>query len=516
MRESSTWSKCPETENASSNSSKSLYTKGMSRVLLSCVVALSSSVALAQVVNSSFEDPIYGANTWQYRPGGVPGWTFLNNAGLANGSTPWGPTGNTGNQYGFIQTQGNGGRISQNVGGFVPGTTYRITYWLRRRTDFMGANIQVFKDGLPISVPVMPANHMWVQHASDWFVASSNSHVIEFRTDNTNDHASLIDDVQVATWPPPPYGLPTNPSFEFPILNSGWWTERPGGILTAWVFEGTSGIANGASSWGSSGQIGQQYAYIQRDASIRQQVGDFVPGRSYHAQWFMMRRNGGVGANVGQPIRALMDNVEIAPFQIQPDAIWRNFASHPFTAISTSGVLRFEGGSDIGDRTSLIDNVRIFENEEVVPDAISFQRGQQTGGTVSSLFESDNDYLRARQFLVFSQTDPPVQMTVEGTVPPGDPIYLNIHVESAISLSGFNQEIQLLNVQSNTWTSVSETSLTNTDSNRDIVRLDDASSYVHPVTGKIKCRLWVKRAGPAFSSLWTYRVDKVRFSVALF
>lgn len=494
-----------------------LYTAGMKLHLSSLFAFAAVSLSFSQVANSSFENPLFGSNSWQYRPSGIPGWTFLNNAGMANGNTAWGTSGQSGVQYAFLQSQGNGGRIRQVVTGFVPGTQYRVTYWAHRRpNNNPGAPIEVLKDGVPISLGVAPATQQWIQHASYWFTATNTTHEIELRTNNEFDRATAIDDVEIASWPPPPYGLPANPGFEFPPLGLNQYAANPGGIQTAWEFLGTSGMANNDSSWGSSAFEGEQYAYIQRSASFNQRIGDFVPGKSYHVQWWMMRRDGGLGADVAQPVRVLYDGAEIAPFQIQTNPVWRNFASKPFTPSSADGVLKFEGGTDVGDRASVIDSVRIFENEVVVPDAISFQRGQQTGGTIASLFQSDNDYLRARQFFVLSLTDPPIQMTVEGTVPPGDPIYLNLEVESAISLTGFNQQLQVLNTQNNSWVTVSETALGNTDTNVDITRLDDASAFVHPVTGKIKCRIWVKRAGPAISSNWTYRIDKVRFYVGMF
>jgi hypothetical protein len=155
------------------------------------------------VQNGDFETPSVAMGYWAYLADltGVV-WSGAG-AGIANGFSPWGRNGHGGSQYAFVQ---NTASMKQAISGFVPGRTYRITFWMGQRNGTIGAYepnpIEVTLSGVgSVFGPTAPPSGgtFWNTYVTSPFTATSSSHELTFIGSNTTtiDKTSLIDDVSI-------------------------------------------------------------------------------------------------------------------------------------------------------------------------------------------------------------------------------------------------------------------------------------------------------------------------------
>ena len=484
---------------------------GRRAIATALLVTLASSV-FAQITNGDLETPQILPNSWIDRPTNFPGWAFVGRSGVGNGSTPLASGAYTGNQYAFLATQpGAPGKMTQTINGFTPGVQYRLRFWMRTRPGFQPVDFCVNRNGVP-AMRVVHSFGIWIEFATDWFTAEGASSTFDFYAlDTSGDKLTVIDNIRVEAGPPPPLGLPLNPSFELPAYPQGSWDSPPGGMETAWQFYGSSGIEHGPSSWGSGAAHGVQYAFMQNTSYFNQLIGDFQLGHSYHVQWYMARRNGNVGGNNGNPVRVLLDQNVIFPAVMYDNPVWKNFASKPFTASNLSALLQFEGTNNSGDRSELIDHVRIFENSVLAATNYSLIRGSYLSGDLSSLLSSNDVYLRFAPGFNLDRGGPPLQVEFETTCPFTTLIYLALDLETACSNTSVLQKLELWDYANQQWVLVSQVFPGNTDSTIQIVRTDDANQFVNGTTGKIRSRVSLFVTDPTTSRSWQYRIDQLRF-----
>ncbi len=166
-------------------------------------------VDVIDVVNSGFETPV--TFTYAYAPSGA-GWTFssqsgVNGAGIsANGSafTSANSAAPEGLQVALLQGSGS---ISQALSGFIPGTSYTVTFTAANRLksgDSQNWSVQI--DGTTVkSFSAAPTSYADYTAA---FTASAASHTLKLVGTTTTDETVFIDNVRVEVTPPPiPSGL---------------------------------------------------------------------------------------------------------------------------------------------------------------------------------------------------------------------------------------------------------------------------------------------------------------------
>ena len=165
---------------------------------------------------------------------------------------------------------------------------------------------------------------------------------------------SPIRDFAVAS---PPSFL--NPGFEEPALNQNQWIEPPTPAFQ-WGGTGNRGVANGNGSWGAGGHSGNQYGFVQQDASLQQTIA-LVVGKTYRISAWIARRNGNVGGNIGEDVQIeLGGTVILAASSPNTDGTWKQVISEPFTATVRDNQVTIRGlGSAARDTSSLIDDVGI-------------------------------------------------------------------------------------------------------------------------------------------------------------
>jgi hypothetical protein len=157
--------------------------------------------AMAQAVAGfGFETPSIGSGNYSYNPSGSF-WTFSGSSGngsgiVANGSGFSNPNAPEGTQAAFLQSYGT---INQTLSGFVPGTSYTITYSAAQRSGASqhgGESWNVVIDGNAIKTNTPGAASYTTYTAT--FTASAATHTVSFvGTDLAGgDNTVFIDNVR--------------------------------------------------------------------------------------------------------------------------------------------------------------------------------------------------------------------------------------------------------------------------------------------------------------------------------
>ncbi len=210
------------------------------------------------VPNFSFEAPV--TSTYIYNPSGGS-WTFGGNAGVSannSGFTSKNPPAPQGAQVAFVQRTGT---ISQGLGGFVPGTTYKVTFAAAQRGTQPGGGLgqtwNVTIDGTTIAsyAPPLAATN-YVDYTAT-FTATATSHTLAFiGTDlNGGDNTIFIDNVRVG------WSLP-----------SPWQTADIGAVGATGNASYNSGtftlVGSGADIWNTADEFRFVYQSSSGDCSM--------------------------------------------------------------------------------------------------------------------------------------------------------------------------------------------------------------------------------------------------------
>ncbi len=174
--------------------------------------------------NLGFESPSLGSGNYSASPGGAS-WTFDATGIAANGSGFNNPNAPEGSQTAWVQRSGS---LSQSLSGFVPGTSYTLTYSAAQRGAVQngGQTWNVDIDGTAISSnnPGAAATSFTTYTAS--FTASAVAHTLAFTGTNLNggDNTVFIDKVSIspplATTPTPTLMSDTLPASAADVVGS--------------------------------------------------------------------------------------------------------------------------------------------------------------------------------------------------------------------------------------------------------------------------------------------------------
>jgi hypothetical protein len=204
--------------------------------------------------NSSFETP--ATSTYVYNPSGAS-WTFTGTCGVsANGSgfTVGNPPAPAGAQVAFLQRTGS---ISQTIGGFVPGTTYKVTFAAAQRGNFnqggQSWNVAINGSVKGTFAPSASASN-YVDYSAT-FTATATSHTLAFNGLSGGDNTVLLDNVRIA-----------------PSLPSPWGTADVGSVSAAGLASYNSGafdiVGSGSDIWNTADEFRYVYQSSSGDCSI--------------------------------------------------------------------------------------------------------------------------------------------------------------------------------------------------------------------------------------------------------
>jgi hypothetical protein len=164
------------------------------------------------------------------------------------------------------------------------------------------------------------------------------------------------------------------------------------------------------------------------------------------------------------------------------------------------------------DRTYGSDHPWNFVQESVAPSSFTMARGQVFSGNVGSLGSSDDNRLVLRPFIVLSQAERPIQMTVDGTTTVTHPGKIVVSVESHANITNLRQWIDAWNYSTNAWDQLDTRILTTTDTTVQVSITQNAANYVSS-TGGVRLRLSYMPEGLVLFYPWEARIDWVNWSL---
>ena len=326
-----------------------------------CVdTAVRVQVTTQLVKNPSFEaDPVPPAPGY----GPISSWasssvlTGINRTGqpfMDNGAVP--------DALQVALMQGNA-TLSQVIGGLVPGQLHWLQLRYNARAGSIGTVQAALRFGgtgigsLPVVVPVggaSPFHSLTVP-----FTPAAASGLLEIETTTTGDATLLLDAVTIVPRSAADVVL-QNPSFDAsgrlaaPGYNSG-------AGIAGWSYTGGVGLnSDGAGPFADNGDAPDQelVLFIQNAGSISQNVGGLVAGGTYTLSYAVNARNcctaGPTPYTVAFGATTLVDE-GVLPVGLGP---WQRRHA-VFTAPAAGGLLAFTGTSASGDRTLLLDDIRL-------------------------------------------------------------------------------------------------------------------------------------------------------------
>ncbi len=354
------------------------------------VLALLAPAAQATVVtNSSFETPVFAANSHNYKTISGTQWNHTGRSGIDNGN-PFGGSNTApyvGDQMAFLQ--GDAGwtdgvsSLGQDLSGLAVGVSYTLSFQAKGINAYSGPNpFSVSIDSADMFGLITPGNGAYTAYVSDSFIATSDTISLLFYDQGNvaGGHVSFIDDVQVQVYEPPLPNMVANGSFETPELDnpSHNYQDLSG---TEWTHAGRSGIGRGNVFGGSGPNAGPaegaQMAFLQGDVGntstpapdvvtrLSQDVSGFVVGQDYTISFEAMAIDGYSGVN---PFNVSMDGADLFGL-ISPGTTYEEHST-TFTATADTMTLMFyDQGNMAGGHVSWIDAVQISPVPE--PTALS-------------------------------------------------------------------------------------------------------------------------------------------------
>ena len=151
---------------------------------------------------------------------------------------------------------------------------------------------------------------------------------------------------------------------------------------------------------------------------------------------------------------------------------------------------------------------------EIASDSFNVLRGFFVSGTLADTFDSDDSYLKFKPGITLNNSEPPVWLEFEGTLPSDAPTSLSVTLEAQANTLGLTQTIDMFNWNSGQYESVDSRAATfNTDSVATVNLTASISDYVQSGTGTVKTRMGWRATGPVLLYPWTVSIDQVIWSV---
>ncbi len=322
---------------------------------------VSVSVTTQYVRNPSFDidaqpaAPGYGAITaWDSNSP----LTGLNRAGqpfLDNGAVP------DGLQAAFLQ--GNA-VLSQQIAGLVPGSGYWLQLRYNARTGgSVSAVVRFAGNQIAAVPPVMPAGGANPFYSlSVPFTPAGSAGLLEIESTVTGDATLLLDAVSIVPRTPGEIVL-QNPGFDASARVPVWPGYLGGRPVSGWTYTGGAGLnSDGAGPFTDNGDAPDQemVCFLQQVGSVGQTVSGLTPGATYTLSFAVNARSAGWTAP-GLPYRvnfgaAQLFSEVLAPVGAGPYP--RRYIV--FNAPAAAGDLRFFSDSSTGDRSLLLDDIRLI------------------------------------------------------------------------------------------------------------------------------------------------------------
>lgn len=143
----------------------------------------------------------------------------------------------------------------------------------------------------------------------------------------------------------------------------------------------------------------------------------------------------------------------------------------------------------------------------VNPSSFTLSPGLVVSGTLSDLFLSDDNKLVLRPGIIFSTSQRPISMVLEGTAPGSTASSLQFVIESSANQGSLNERVEVFNFTTATYDApISSVTLTTTDTVR-ILGISNPNQHIGP-GNLLRVRVSYAATAPVFSYPWLIRIDE--------
>lgn len=167
------------------------------------------------------------------------------------------------------------------------------------------------------------------------------------------------------------------------------------------------------------------------------------------------------------------------------------------------------GGSPIASQLG-IDNVRASNQVVVFPFSYNMTNGYFGGGTLSSLFFSDDDELQ----FIGDSVKPSPQVEINGTAPARTPTTLRVTYESSGSRLDMVERLQMWNWNASNWDAQNfSRAITGTDSTATVNFTSNPARFIETTSLAMRSRLsWIPASDVAAGDGWLCQIDLFRWT----
>lgn len=142
------------------------------------------------------------------------------------------------------------------------------------------------------------------------------------------------------------------------------------------------------------------------------------------------------------------------------------------------------------------------------PSAFSLFRGALVSGTLSSLFLKDGNVMTIKPGITVNLGEAPIQLETSITgIPTANPSAMSVYVWSSVTSVNVQQQILLLNVNTNQWDVIDTRAATTTETNTS-VNVASPSNYIATGSNTARMRVTFKAIGPVNNPNWNAIVNQ--------
>ncbi len=164
--------------------------------------------------------------------------------------------------------------------------------------------------------------------------------------------------------------------------------------------------------------------------------------------------------------------------------------------------------------STLAEKLTVGNTTTIVPDQFTVFRGQQIGGALEDVFESDDSRMRFNPGFTINSAEAPVWLIFDATLPSDNPASLEIVMESQAGTPGLTSTLEAWNWNRMDYDVVDVSSASfNSDT---IVTADlsaGISDYAQAGTGDVRTRVGWRKTGFTINYPWEIRLDQLVWQV---